>query len=154
MPPGTYVLGVDEHTAVVLDLDADRASVHGRGAVTVRERGDETVFRAGQEFALGKLRRSASAPPGAPNIPHAAVSADDQQADLARRVMQLQQLANGRARTAALVGPLVETLLETRRIARAAGDYESADFIRTRLTTLGIELSDAADGRTAYRVRG
>lgn len=153
MPPGTYVLGVDEHTALVLDLDAERASVHGRGAVTVRERGDDTVFGSGQELALGELRRSKSAPPDVADVAHAPANADDQQADLARRVMELEQLASGHARTAALVGPLVETLLETRRIARAAGDYESADFIRASLTTLGIELSDAADGRTAYRVR-
>ena len=153
MPPGTYVLGVDEHTALVLDLDAERASVHGRGTVTLRERGAETVFRAGQEFELDQLRRSGAAIGAVAHAGRAPAAADLGQVDLVRRVMELERLASDQARTAALVGPLVETLLEMRRTARGAGDYDSADFIRTRLTTLGIELSDSADGRTSYRVR-
>ena len=36
LPSDVYVLGVDEHTGVVLDIDADTATVVGKGVVTVR----------------------------------------------------------------------------------------------------------------------
>src|SRR5262249_40526888 len=35
IPPDAAVLGVDEHTALVLDLDAQRAEVRGKGGATV-----------------------------------------------------------------------------------------------------------------------
>ncbi|HVL04028.1 MAG TPA: hypothetical protein VM386_06295, partial [Acidimicrobiales bacterium] len=38
LPDSGFVLGVDEHTGLVLDLDADTATVVGRGGVTVRRR--------------------------------------------------------------------------------------------------------------------
>ena len=38
LPDGAWVLGVDEHTALVMDLDAGTATVEGNGTVTVRRR--------------------------------------------------------------------------------------------------------------------
>jgi cyanophycinase-like exopeptidase len=42
--PGEHVLGVDEHTALLLDLAAGTATVWGNGTVTVRQHGHETVL--------------------------------------------------------------------------------------------------------------
>lgn len=56
LPAGGAVLGVDEHTAVVLDLDADTAAVYGRGGVTVRRQGRSTVLPAGTTTPLDVLR--------------------------------------------------------------------------------------------------
>src|SRR5438270_8356340 len=39
LPPDVFVLGVDEHTGLVLDLDAGTGTVVGRGVVTVRKDG-------------------------------------------------------------------------------------------------------------------
>jgi len=59
MPEDTFVLGIDEHTSLVLDLGADRASVAGRRGVTVRRAGRSVVFGAGSEVAIEELRRAA-----------------------------------------------------------------------------------------------
>lgn len=56
LPAGGAVLGVDEHTAVVLDLDTDTAAVYGRGGVTVRREGRNTVLPAGTTTSLDVLR--------------------------------------------------------------------------------------------------
>ena len=45
---GAFVLGVDEHTACIFDLDAGTASVEGRGVVTVRAAGRSTTFPSGE----------------------------------------------------------------------------------------------------------
>jgi len=52
LTPGTFVLGVDSHTALVLDLDRRTAAVSGLGGVTIRVAGRGTVFPAGSEVAF------------------------------------------------------------------------------------------------------
>lgn len=63
LPEAAFVLGVDEHTGLVLDLDAARASVVGRGGVTVRRRGSSTVFPTGTTVALAEF-----CPSGPPDV--------------------------------------------------------------------------------------
>ena len=56
LPDDHFVLGVDEHTALVLDLDADVATVTGRGGVTIRVRGASVVHPSGSSFPIDALR--------------------------------------------------------------------------------------------------
>ena len=49
------MLGVDEHTALVFDLDAGDATVTGRGVVTVRRRGVAERFPAGTRMPMTSL---------------------------------------------------------------------------------------------------
>jgi hypothetical protein len=56
---GEWVLGIDEHTAVIIDGDAGTVHVTGRGAMTVRVRGRSRVFPAGSEVSLDELRSAA-----------------------------------------------------------------------------------------------
>jgi hypothetical protein len=59
LPEEGFVLGVDEHTGLVLDLDAADATVVGRGGVTVRRRGRSTTFASGAVVAIAELRAAA-----------------------------------------------------------------------------------------------
>ncbi len=56
LPEGHHVLGVDEHTAVILDLDADTAAVVGRGVVSVRHGGSTVTYPAGTVVPIDALR--------------------------------------------------------------------------------------------------
>ena len=56
LPAGAAVLGVDEHTAAVIDLAAATLAVTGRGTVTVRRAGQSTVLPAGAILSLADLR--------------------------------------------------------------------------------------------------
>lgn len=60
LPEGAFVLGVDEHTGVVLDLDADTATVVGLGVLTVRRDGVSTEIPSGQTVPIDVLRRGPS----------------------------------------------------------------------------------------------
>lgn len=168
MPDDTLILGVDEHTALLVDLEAERATVHGRGAVTVRQHGRSVVFAAGEEVGLAELGAGApgpsSRPPATPERhPLAPEDVGDgdvaalvrtllaQVAELAPRskIVQLGEIAErALADRTTLVEPLIDTLIELRHRARANGDWPTADAIRARLLGLGIELHDAADGTT------
>jgi len=55
LPDDVGVLGVDEHTALVLDLDARTVTVSGSGVVTVRRRGTSRTIPAGEQVALDDL---------------------------------------------------------------------------------------------------
>jgi cyanophycinase-like exopeptidase len=56
LPADAFVLGVDEHTGCILDLDARTASVVGNGAVYVRRPGGETTsFASGETVAFDAL---------------------------------------------------------------------------------------------------
>src|SRR5262245_15319179 len=71
LPPEGWVLGVDEHTALVLDLDAREMAVLGRGAVSVRRHEGTQRFPAGVRLSLADLAAAArgvhSAPSAAPD---------------------------------------------------------------------------------------
>lgn len=73
LPAGGAVLGVDEHTALVLDLDVGTAAVHGRGGVTVRRHGDSTVLPAGSTVGLEVLRSALTGTGSAPLLAAAPV---------------------------------------------------------------------------------
>ncbi len=61
LPPDTFVLGVDSHTALVLDLDGGDASVLGLGGVTIRVDGRSAVFPGGSEVTIASLGDAARA---------------------------------------------------------------------------------------------
>jgi cyanophycinase-like exopeptidase len=55
LPDEVGVLGVDEHTAAILDLSARTLEVRGNGLVSVRRRGGTTTFTDGQRLAFDDL---------------------------------------------------------------------------------------------------
>jgi hypothetical protein len=59
LPDEAFVIGVDEHTGLVLDLGAGTAAVVGRGKVTVRRRGRSVEFPTGTTVAIPELRAAA-----------------------------------------------------------------------------------------------
>ena len=60
LPDGAFVLGVDEHTGVVIDLDADTAEIVGKGAVTLRRNGESVRLESGQTIPVDTLRAAGS----------------------------------------------------------------------------------------------
>ena len=55
LPAGTGVLGVDEHTALILDLDARTGTVEGNGVVTVRHAGVSRELEADTVIGFDEL---------------------------------------------------------------------------------------------------
>src|SRR5690349_17394000 len=56
LPADAAVLGVDEHTAVLVDLRAEESEIRGRGGVTVRRSGHDVVLPAGTRLSVADLR--------------------------------------------------------------------------------------------------
>src|SRR4030095_8366730 len=49
LPDDAWVLGIDEHTVLIVDLDARTVAISGRGSLTVRRRGPSPIFAPGQK---------------------------------------------------------------------------------------------------------
>ncbi|MFI5938195.1 hypothetical protein [Actinoplanes sp. NPDC051494] len=64
LPAEAAVLGVDEHTAMIIDQDTGALEVVGRGRVTVRRSGAGTVLPAGTVTTLTHLRALTRGDPG------------------------------------------------------------------------------------------
>ena len=55
LPDDVGVLGVDEHTAAIIDVDARTLTVAGNGVVSARRRGVTRTFAAGETLGLDEL---------------------------------------------------------------------------------------------------
>ncbi|HEX3541112.1 MAG TPA: hypothetical protein VHT75_11810 [Acidimicrobiales bacterium] len=75
LPPATFVLGVDEHTGCLLDLDAGSATVVGLGGLTVRRHGRSTVLASGTTVTMAELIALGA---GATDAPGSLLAAPDE----------------------------------------------------------------------------
>ena len=69
LPDDVFILGVDEHTACILDLDAGTATVAGLGTVTVRRRGRMTAVATGTTLPIAELAVAGEATAGGAPAP-------------------------------------------------------------------------------------
>ena len=53
---GEYVLGIDEHTGIVIDLDEGSATIVGTGVVTMRVRGESRTYSSGEVLSIATLQ--------------------------------------------------------------------------------------------------
>lgn len=136
LPPDAWVLGVDEHTALVFDLDEGDATVTGRGVVTVRRRGVAERFPAGTRMPMTSLvaaargaRESggaAASPPDAERAPAESEEPRPKRSALLDEVARLEQ-AFVAALAARRAGEAAEAILA---LDRAILDW-SADTLQT-----------------------
>ena len=161
LPADGWVLGIDEHTALVVDLDAGAVTVTGRGAVTVRRRAAEQRFPAGARLALADLvaaAQGAAAPPPdgreAPAGPEAApagpaVTVSPPRSPLLGETARLEQAFTG-ALSARRAADAAEAILALdRAILEWAADTlqtDEPDRARAVLHTLVHRLGEAAAG--------
>ncbi|MEV4102764.1 hypothetical protein AB0J42_21115 [Nonomuraea sp. NPDC049649] len=99
LPPGTAVLGIDEHTALLIDLETETVEVAGRGGVTIRLPGPATDSDADSVPGSAETSASRSAPVSAqgPATVPAQGWVTVLPAGTRTRLAELRRLAEGRA---------------------------------------------------------
>ncbi len=158
LPDGTFVLGIDGHTALLLDLGTGTATVAGLGGVTVRARRRSTVFPTGTTVPIASLREAAasgSVAAGPAGAPTAALDDSDSPAAvtpgyLGDAVAHLERefaTGVGARDVASAVTAVLEldrAIVEWSRDTGSAGDFEHA---RAVLRSLIVRLGElAVDG--------
>jgi cyanophycinase-like exopeptidase len=148
LPAGQLIIGVDEHTAVVFDLDAKTAAVSGNGSLTLRRAGVSAVFPTGSvlsfaDLAAGPSTGAAVAPsPRSPDAP-----APSAQPSLRGAADELDTRFAA-ALTAGDVDGCVAVMLELEQaIVDWSGDTETndgADYPRSVLRGMVVRLGELA----------
>jgi hypothetical protein len=77
----TWVFGVDEHTAVLIELETGHVEVVGRGGLTVRVQGKSTVMMTGSVTTLDAIAAVALGGPASTNSASSARRADASSGD-------------------------------------------------------------------------
>jgi hypothetical protein len=133
LPGETTVVGIDEHTALVMDLEAAQCQVMGRGTVTVIRSGRETQYRTGERFAVSELG------PFQLPAPEAEIPEEIWEEAVAAQI-ELQEHPGHETPADVLA------LVEEREAARARRDWVRSDELRDRIAGLGWQIRDTAAG--------
>jgi len=156
MADDTHVLGLDEHTGVVIDIDAETATVVGNGTITVRKRGESTVYAAGAELHIDQLRfpgtSGGTAKRAEPAATAAATEAAPAAASLAADTEQCEQAFNDSLAKRDAPGAARAALeLDAAIHAWSADTLQSDEADRARMTlrSMIVKLGDAAQGGLA-----
>lgn len=75
LPEGAFVLGLDEHTGVIMDLDADTAEIVGKGGLTLRRRGVSFRHESGETIPLDVIRSGGDTGAATPAVAAATATA-------------------------------------------------------------------------------
>ena len=62
LPPSATILGIDEHTSCIIDVNRNTLAARGQGQVRVIREGEERVFERGEEIDLALLGESVRQP--------------------------------------------------------------------------------------------
>ena len=132
LPAEVAVIGLDEHTALVLDFEQDRAEVRGIGRVVLRRGRAESIFETGERVPLSVLAQGPGAAGASTAVPERAVvppAAAGATASFWEAVHALERrFQGGLARGAP--ADATQALLELDRLVwHAARDLESEEFI-------------------------
>jgi hypothetical protein len=155
LPDDTGVLGVDEHTAAIIDLEHATLTVMGKGGVYWRRRGATRTFDSGSVTPLEDLQSFepdltvTSAPPSdVSDVDQLVQQAQHGGPESIDAIARLAKLASSGGSGRIDPTELVQGLLELRVAARDAKDFALADRIREVLVTSGIEVMDTPEGST------
>ncbi len=139
LPARQTILGIDEHTALVIDLVRGECRVMGSGRVTILRQGeaetDTLPIPSGRTFLLATLGDWHLPPPGSGVPPHIWAEALAAQAQLAEAAPLRPQPS-----------PQVLSLVQERTAARSQRQWQTADQLRQQILALGWQVMDAPDG--------
>jgi hypothetical protein len=133
LPPQVKVVGIDEHTALIVDFASGTCLVMGLGGVTLCHEDDEHCYLDGQTFPIMEL-----GPFVMPNL----------RSGITAEVWEQIEEAQRQGEAEASAGPPAEVLAlaEQREAARARRDWSQSDELRDQIAALGWEVRDTPDG--------
>jgi hypothetical protein len=156
LPEDTGILGVDEHTAGIIDLELKTVTVMGKGAVYWRRNAETRTFESGSVSALSEIQSfepqgvapARSTQPDASDVDVLVTLAQKGGPESIDAIARLARMASTGGGDRIDPTELVEGLLALRVGARDSKDFALADRIRDVLVASGIEVMDTPDGST------
>jgi hypothetical protein len=135
LPTDHTIVGIDEHTALVVELHTETCQVMGKGSVTLIQGVQDRLFVTGQTFdilELGPFHYPSDLRTGIPS-------------QVWDRVVSAQVKVE-RLGSEPYPPPEAVSLLKERSAARARKDWSVADALRGRIDAMGWKIQDTPEG--------
>ena len=131
MPAENILVGLDEHSGIIVDFDSRTCEVSGVSSVSVLKQNSLEIYPAGAKFPLSELGQFT--PPSS--------------VDLGLRPDAWEMAINAaKAEEGAPPAEVVE-LLEKRKDARARKDFAESDRLRDQIASMGWTVQDGKEGQ-------
>jgi hypothetical protein len=137
IPREDTLVGLDEHTALIIDMEAESCQVIGRSDVHILRGGNETVFSNGSSFSISELGSYHPLSDPWQDIP----------VEIARRFQEGSESQNH------IVPAEVQLLVNARQEARQNREWAEADRIRLAIQDLGWAVKDTPTGPQTEKLK-
>lgn len=136
LPAESVVVGLDEHSGVILDFEAGCCEVNGVSSVSVLKSDDMKIHPAGAKFPLSELGRL--------ELPS--------KLEEGIRPEVWEMVANAATMKENEAPPMeVLSLLDQRKAARDRKDFAESDRLRDQISALGWSVQDGKEGQKIVR---
>ncbi len=161
LPPDVGILGIDEHTAVLIDLDNKELTVVGRASAYWRVAGDTKTLENSSLTPLSDIQNftpieadsiSLGTPTTETDVGLLVNAATKGGASGIDAIAGLARLATALGQTTERTSILIDEVLRLRDEARSRSDFAFADRVRLILDRIDVEVTDEYDG-THWRYR-
>lgn len=134
-PPDNIIVGLDEHSGIIMDCEKGVCDVHGVSSISVLKSNASEMYPAGSSFSLAELGNCTPPEPIEKGI----------------RPEVWEMIAS--AQTSATNAPSDEVLalLEQRKQVRANKDFAASDRLRDEIAALGWAVQDSKEGQTLVK---
>jgi len=136
LPPGHTVLGLDEHTGIILDFSAGICTVSGVSSVSLLRECNPEIYPAGKVFPVSELGAVRCPENPGEGLPPAAW----EMAEAAQQDEGSEPIPEA-----------VQRLAEARRAARASRQWAESDRLRQEIAALGWQVQDTPQGQEIVR---
>ncbi len=131
LPKRQTIVGLDEHTGIIVDFENESCVISGVSSVTVCDGEETTIYPARKEFELKKL--------GAFSIP-------DNDNGIAKAALEFLEQAPELEVDNVLPAEVL-ALADARERARANKEWSESDRLRDEIASLGWEVRDTPSGQ-------
>jgi subtilisin family serine protease len=131
LPAGQTIVGLDEHTGIIIDFERAQCEVSGVSSVTICDGVETKIYPAGKECGLNEL--------GTLKIPDADEGISDAALEFLRHAPEPE------ADTAPPADVLA--LADARQRARVNKEWAASDSLRDEIASLGWEVRDTPSGQ-------
>ena len=156
LPVSAGILGIDEHTAAIIDVALDKITVVGRANAYWRQDGRTRLLENGTTTPLAEIRESSLVARPKMKSPSADTTSDSIEtlattAALGgerglEAIATLSRMASSAGTSTIDPSPMIDALLRLRDEARSRRDFSLSDRIRDLLVDSDVEVMDGPDG--------
>ena len=154
LPSDFMTLGIDEHTALLIDIGTQKISVIGKGnaytgSIQAKQQitPDSVLNQKSLNINVKKTFRNKTVKQETVSSPlELAAIIEQGGSEAINALTQLVNLSNAPMQENKLVNSLVDSILDIRQQLKNNGDYQLADELRNILIQEKIEIEDTASG--------